>query len=166
MKFSKQKLLIYLATVVCSLSVIIMGIVLCIPKQQRGEFVPPSFDGSATVGTPVVADVLGWQELDAKVYKVGVCGKVILTGDSADVWLTNPPSNAVWLKLRVLDEKGNILGETGLIKPNEYVRSVVLDRIPQTDTPIALKIMAYQPDTYYSEGTVTLNTTISDGGRK
>ena len=78
------------------------------------------------------------------------------------MWLTNPVSNTVWLKVRVLDEKGNTLGETGLIKPGEYVQSVTLDTVPKTGKPIVLKIMAYQPDTYYSEGAVSLNTKISE----
>jgi len=40
-----------------------------------GEFTPPPFDSTAVVGTPTVPDNLGWQELDAQVYKVGICGK-------------------------------------------------------------------------------------------
>ena len=93
-------------------------------------------------------------------YKVGICGKFISKGNTADVWLTNPESNTVWLKVRVLGEKGNTLGETGIIKPGEYVQSVTLDTVPKTGKPIVLKIMAYQPDTYYSEGAVSLNTTV------
>lgn len=100
--------------------------------------------------------------MDAKVYKVGICGRFLPKGTTADVWLTNPESNTVWLKVRVLDEKGNTLGETGLVRPGEYVQSVELDTVPKTGTPIVLKIMAYQPDTYYSEGAVSLNTTISE----
>jgi len=119
-----------------------------------GEFTPPPFDSTAVVGTPTVPDNLGWQELDAQVYKVGICGKFISKGNTADVWLTNPESNTVWLKVRVLDEKGNTLGETGIIKPGEYVQPVTLDTVPKTEKPIVLKIMAYQPDTYYSEGAV------------
>ena len=127
-----------------------------------GEFTPPPFDAAAVVGSPAVPDGLGWQELDAQAYIVGICGKFIPNGNTADIWLTNPEGNIVWLKVRVLDEKGNILGETGLVRPGEYVQSVELDTIPKTGTPIVLKIMAYQPDTYYSEGAVSLNTAISE----
>lgn len=127
-----------------------------------GEFTTPPFDSSTVVGTPTVPDGLGWQELDAQAYKVGICGKFIPNRNTADVWLTNPAKNTVWLKVRVLDEKDNTLGETGLIKPGEYVQSVELDTVPKAGTPIVLKIMAYQPDTYYSEGAVSLNTTISE----
>ena len=117
---------------------------------------------AAVIGSPSVPDGLGWQELDAQAYIVGICGKFIPNGNTADVWLTNPVSNTVWLKVRVLDEKGNALGETGLIKPGEYVQSVELDTVPKAGTPIVLKIMAYQPDTYYSEGAVSLNTAINE----
>jgi hypothetical protein len=131
-------------------------------QTEMGEFTPPPFDSSAVVGFPAVPDGLGWQELDAQAYIVGICGKFIPNGNTADIWLTNPEGNTVWLKVRVLDEKGSILGETGLVRPGEYVQSVELDTVPKTGTPIVLKIMAYQPDTYYSEGAVSLNTTISE----
>ena len=67
----------------------------------------------------------------------------------------------MWLKVRILDVGGNILGETGLVRPGEYVQTVALTTIPKPGTPITLKIMAYEPDTYYSMGAGTLNTTVS-----
>lgn len=160
----KQKVLLTSAAALCLATVIAMIAVLCTPKVQRGTFTPPPFEQSAVVGSPSVPEGLGWQELDAQAFHVGVCGKCIVTDYSADVWLTNPETNTVWLKVRVLDEKGNTLGETGLIKPGEYVQSVTLETVPTDGTPIILKIMAYEPETYYSEGAVTLNTTISKGG--
>lgn len=163
-KKQKKNYILPLAAVLCIVSLVLMVFALTRQDTQTvmGEFTPPPFDSSAVVGSPAVPDNLGWQELDAQAYKVGICGKVIPDGNTADVWLTNPVSNTVWLKVRVLDEKGNTLGETGLIKPGEYVQSVELDNVPKAGKPIVLKIMAYQPDTYYSEGAVSLNTTISE----
>ena len=164
MKKQKNHYILPLAAVLCVLSLAVMVFALTRQNTQTvmGEFTPPPFDSSAVVGTPAVPDGLGWQELDAQAYMVGICGKFIPNGNTADIWLTNPVSNTVWLKVRVLDENGNTLGETGLIKPGEYVQSVTLDTVPKTGKPIVLKIMAYQPDTYYSEGAVSLNTTISE----
>lgn len=164
-KKQKNNYILPLAAVLCVLSLAVM--VFALTRQDEvqteiGEFTPPPFESTAVVGSPTVPDGLGWQELDAKVYKAGICGKFIPDGNTADVWLTNPQSNTVWLKVRVLDAKGNTLGETGIIKPGEYVQSVTLDTVPKTGKPIVLKIMAYQPDTYYSEGAVSLNTTISE----
>lgn len=164
-KKQKKNYILPLAAVLCVLSLAVMVFALTRQEEiptEMGEFTPPPFESAAVVGSPAVPDGLGWQELDARVYKVGICGKFIPKGNSADIWLTNPEGNTVWLKVRVLDEKGSILGETGLVRPGEYVQSVALDTVPKAGTPIVLKIMAYQPDTYYSEGAVSLNTTISE----
>lgn len=93
-------------------------------------------------------------------YRFSVCGNVMTEGNEAVVYLTNPAENEVWMKLRVLDENGNVLGETGLIKPGEYVKSVALNTLPDAGTKISLKIMGYEPETYRSAGSVTLNTAI------
>lgn len=156
-----KKYILPLAAVLCLAALVTMVVALCTPKTEQGDFTPPPFDAAAVVGTPNVPDDLGWQELDAKAYTVGVCGKFITDGNTADVWLYNPASNSVWLKVRVLDAKGNTFGETGLIKPGEYVQSVTLDSIPKTRSAITLKLMAYEPDTYRSAGAVELNTTAS-----
>ena len=133
MKKQKNHYILPLAAVLCAVSLAVMVFALTRQEVQTemGEFTPPPFDGGAVVGSPAVPEGLGWQELDAKVYKAGICGKFIPKGNTADVWLTNPESNTVWLKVRVLDEKGNTLGETGIIKPGEYVQSVELDTIPR-----------------------------------
>lgn len=132
--------------------------------EEKPQFVPPSFDESAVVGPPAIAEgENGYGVLDAKgVYKVGVCGAVKVADGKADVWFTSPAENTVWLKLRVQDKKtGEILGETGLIKPGEYVQSVTFFEAPAKGTAIVLRVMSYEPESYYSRGEVTLNTTAS-----
>lgn len=162
MKKNMKKILL-MAAILCALSLAVMIIALCHPNSETGEFIPPPFEATAQTGIPTVSDDLGWQELDAQAFRVSVCGKIIPNEKTADVWLTNPETNTVWLKLRVLDTEGNILGETGLVKPGEYVQSVTLGNVPKAGTKIALKLMAYAPHTYYSEGAVTLETTIHGG---
>ena len=148
---------IKLSACLCGFSLLVMAAALLFGRLQIEQpFIPPPFDAAALQGTPAVPENLGWQELDAQAFKVAVCGKVIITDSAADIWLTSPESNTVWLKLRVLDGDGSILGETGLIKPGQYVRSVLLNSIPE-DPSVILKIMAYEPDTYYSAGSASLN---------
>ena len=65
-------------------------------------------------------------------YDFAVCGNVTMEGDKAIVYLTNIEGNNAWIKLRVFDEQGNMLGETGLIKPNEYVKYVTLSKTPRS----------------------------------
>ena len=83
-----------------------------------------------------------------------------LDGKKATVYLTNNAENKVYIKLRVLDADGNSLGETGLIKPGEYVKDVELSKVLAAGTSIKLKIMSYEPETYMSMGSAVLNTKI------
>lgn len=152
--------LFVLAAALCVVSIGIMIYALAATGTKTEEFVPPPFDSSAQSGTPEVPEDLGWSEIDAQAYKFSICGAISPMNGKADVWLTNPKENEVWLKARVLDMDGKTLGETGLIRPGEYVRSVHLDTMPETGDNVQLKIMAYEPDTYYSAGTVSLNTTV------
>lgn len=148
---------------VFAVAFIIMIVALSIPKEaERGEFVPPAFDSSAIAGTPEVPEGLGYSApyQDGMAYRFAVCGNVLMDGKQALVYFTNPAENDTWTKLRVHDESGNVLGETGLIKPGEYVQYVELDKELAPGTPIKLKIMGYEPDTYLSAGSVVLNTQI------
>ena len=143
--------------------VMLLGVCLASCKEEEPQFVPPSFDAAAVAGTPTVPDGLGYSELDAKgVYRFSVCGEVKVVDEKADVWFTSPAENTVWLKLRVQNKQtGEILGETGLIKPGEYVQSISFFSAPKKGTAIVLRVMSYEPDTYYSRGEVTLNTVAS-----
>ena len=146
-----------------AVALIIMIVALSVPKEaQRGEFVSPAFEAAAVTGTPEVPDGLGYSApyQDGMAYRFAVCGNVLMDDRQALVYFTNPAENETWTKLRVLDEKGNILGETGLLKPGEYVQFVTLGKGLAPGTPIKLKIMGYEPDTYTSAGAVVLNTQI------
>lgn len=154
----KKNVPLLLAAAVCILSLAVMVFALNAGgRTGKGEFTPPPFDPAAEAGTPQVPEGLGYNELDCQVYKVSLCGKPTTDGL---VYLTNPETNDVWLKVRMLDEKGNILGETGLVRPGEYVRALTLENNPGSGTRVTLKIMAYEPETYYSAGAAALNTTI------
>ena len=132
-------------TVICLVCVAVMGATLFFTSRPvQGEFTPPPFEETAVCGTPDVPEKLGWQELDAQAFRVSVCGAVLLEGNRADIWLTNPESNTIWL----------------LIRPGEYVQSVTFDTVPAPGTAISMKLMAYEPETYHSGGAVTLNTVV------
>ena len=143
---------------ICAFCVVLMAAVLLLYDGKEPPFVPPPFDDGAVCGIPTAAEL---QELETDAFCVSVGGKPVCDGQSAQVWFVNPRENTVWLKLRVLDAQGNLLGETGLIRPGEYLCSVALSAPLQKGTPIELKIMAYETDTYYSAGAVSLQTTAS-----
>ena len=155
----KKTQTLFLAGILCILALVSMVLALIFGRThtQSSSFTPPPFDSSAESGTPVVPEELGWTEI---YQECSICGNVIASGGVADVYFTNSSEQEIWLKLRVLDEDGNIIGETGLVKPGEYVKSVSIDKDISDGSSIKLKIMAYEPETYYSAGAVTLNTKI------
>lgn len=161
----KKNVPLVLASIICVVSIVIMVAVLSLPSRntEPAVFMPPPFDENAVQGVPDVPDGLGWNELDVQVYKASICGVVVVDGSNADIWFTNPVENTVWLKLRILDADGNTIGETGIIKPGEYVQSVTFTTIPASGDEIGLKLMGYEPETYYSAGSATLNTKIMGG---
>lgn len=159
----KQNKQVTVLAAVFAVAVIIMIVALSVPKKaERGEFVPPAFDSSAVTGIPEVPEGLGYSApfQEGMAYRFAVCGNVMMDGKQALVYFTNPAENETWTKLRIYDESGNVLGETGLIKPGEYVQYVELNKELASGTPIKLKIMGYEPDTYLSAGSVVLNTQI------
>lgn len=162
-----KKALIPILSVLCILSVTIMIIALCNDSKDEVVFVPPSFDTKTIEGTPKPPQELGWSEIyqDGMNYKVGICGRIKIDNNEADIYFSNVNTNDVWLKLRIIDEQNSIISETGLIKPNEYIKSVRFNTVPENGEKVKIKIMGYEPDTYYSVGSIILNTNIEIGGK-
>lgn len=167
-KMTKQKkqgyLPLYIAGAITLVAFISMIVVLCISNDNKVQekFVPPAFESSAVVGSPDVPENLGYSKLyrDGMNFTAWVCGNVTMDRNNATVYLTNPADNSVWMKLRIMDADGNVLGETGLIKPGEYVESIELSKTLEIGTPVKMKIMTYEPDTYYSAGAISMNSAI------
>ncbi|MDO4340614.1 MAG: hypothetical protein Q4C91_21450 [Eubacteriales bacterium] len=160
-KTASGKWLLPLLARICLLSVLVMTWALTkTTEKDSSAFTPPPFEENAEQGEPKVPQELGYSLLDAEEYQVSVCGAPVVQDGEAVLYLTNPSSNEVWLKVRILDEDGQLLGESGILKPGEYVKSVSLSAVPKEDTAVQLKLMAYEPDTYYSAGAASLSTTL------
>lgn len=164
--WTKQDKLAALLGCLFAAAFLIMVAALAVPQKARqGAFVPPAFEEAVIEGTPDVPEGLGYSApfQDGMAYRFAVCGNVTMEGNRALVYLTNPGENHVWIKLRVLDGSGEVLGETGLLKPGQYVQSVELNAALTPGTPVRLKIMGYEPEIYTSAGSVVLNTQIGGG---
>ena len=159
---------VWITAVLCTAAVLTMlGVMLSIFLQGANtppapmEFSPPAFDSAAVTGTPSVPANRGYTPIEVEQgYRVFLCGEPQAIGDSAEVYFTSPTDNTVWLKLKLSDTDGNVLGETGVIKPGEYVQNMKLYDIPTASVAVKLTVIAYQPDTWYSMGTVGLNTNL------
>lgn len=158
---------LYIAGAICAVCVLFMLVALIMPRQTtKGDFTPPPFAANAEEGVPTVSENLGWYtpQADGLKFKMSVCGEVIIKNGKADIYFTNYESNDVWLMARIMDEKGNVLAESGIVKPGEYVQTVEFDKLPGNGQTICYKVMAYEPDTYYSAGSITLEVAAQIGG--
>lgn len=155
---------IIILALIAIVSLIAMIIALCVPTNNTEPlpFVPPEFEKNAILGTPEVPDNYGYDVLyqEGMSFKVGLCGIVKIQSSLADIYLTNISDNSLWLKVRIYDEMGDIIGETGIIKPGEYVKSVQLSTVMSENSKIQIKIMSYEPETYHSGGAIVMTPMI------
>ena len=160
MEKKKSNKCILLLAVIAALSLLVMAWALVIYPAKQAKFTPPPFEANAQKGVPEVPADLSWGVVDAKAFRAGICKNIVPDADGqAAVYLTNPADSGVWLKLRMLDEAGNILGETGRRRPNEYVTHIQLTAPIPNNTILLCKLMAYEPATYHSAGAATLRMT-------
>ena len=143
------------------IAIIAVG-VMVITDNRRNEviiddFVAPSFEEGAAVGVPENVDgALRYSELAvAEGFIVSMCIDPVVIEDEAQVYFTAAAGNTVWTKLQLFDADGNYLGESGVLKPGEYVKNIRLENVPAESTLIVAKILSYEPETYYSKGTAT-----------
>lgn len=85
-----KKCILPITVIVCIAAIGCMICVLTLHKPSRNKFTPPAFDKSAQNGIPSVPDNMGYSKLDAKVFKVSVCGKLTEKDGKVDLYLTNP----------------------------------------------------------------------------
>lgn len=160
---NKKQNAIFILCCVFAVVLVIMVVALLVPKTApKGEFVPPPFESAAVQGTPTVGERLAYQEVyrDGMAYRLSVCCVPTVSGKELTVFFTSAEGNEKYLKLRVMDEQGNILGETGLLKAGEYVKTVTLSETLSAGTRLKLKVMGYEPADYTSAGSIAVNVTI------
>lgn len=164
-KYQKSNIqLTAVMSAVCTLSVIVM-IITAVWAAGRNDreslFVPPGFDSNAMTGLPEVPENLPYAPIEVEQgYTMYLLAELHEQDGAADIYFTSPETNTMWLMLRVIDHEGKVLGETGIICPGEYVKSIAVSNVSDTETNVKLKVIAFQPETYISMGSVSLNTVI------
>lgn len=156
----KREILPFLAAA-CTLALVGMTLALILGGREAEAAVLP-LESAAVQGVPAVAEALGYSApaVEGVDYRFSLCGSVYMDGASAVVYFTNPAENRVWLRLCVLDGSGRTLGETGLLRPGEYVRAVVLDEPLPAGTPVTIRVTGCQPETYRCAGTIVMSTAV------
>lgn len=120
-------------------------------ESVTADFTPPPFEKNALPGEPENVGA-GWGTLTlGEELAVSLYSAPAVSGGRAEVCFAAHEDNTAWVMQRVTDEKGNTLGETGLLRPGEYVRYVELSSVPKNGRA-RVRILCYEPGTYYSLG--------------
>ena len=127
------------------------------PQTVVGEFTPPPFDAMAVEGTPPVEfpQIYGTLSLN-EAASVSLYSAPTVQDGKITVCFYSKAENTAWVRLRITDENGRLLGQTGLLKPGEYVEHILLENAPRSSRAVA-RILTYQPETYYSLGSASAN---------
>ena len=126
------------------------------PQYVQGQFTPPPFAEGTVVGTPENLDpALGYGTLNLDGSAVSLCANTTIVNGKAQLYLTNAADNIGWVRIKLYSADGTQLGQSGLVRPGEYIRWIDLDTVPGSAGLAVIKIMLYEPETYYSLGSAT-----------
>ena len=147
---------IIVLTVLCFL----LGMLLIFLPEKEAEivFIPPPFAEDAAQGSPQVRPEWGYAEITrpGMPFSAWLCGAPPEENGALRLCFTNPADSWVWLRLRLFDEAGQLVSETGILRPGEYLEWIPLNEGSEAG-PLTAEIMSYQPETYYSQGAVRVN---------
>jgi len=114
---------------------VLLALVLTRKPPEReiivNEFVPPPFEAAAVTGLPPLAGQEGYGVLALGDHAaVSLHSAPAVENGAVQVYFAVSSGSTAWVRLRLLDSDGNTLGETGLLRPGEYVEWVALERLP------------------------------------
>ena len=119
------------------------------------------FDKNAIVGEPSPDKEYYYSSLTSPTgYYVSLASNLYRQDDdSLMLFLTNPSINDVYFMCKIENTKGEVLYQSNVIKPGEYIDKLKAYKKIEEDKEIDIKIyiIAYEKDTYYSAGEVVLN---------
>lgn len=155
----QQKKIIW---VMCVIFALMLGALIVVPAvidpgTVVGEFQAPEFDPDAQAGvpTPEQERQFAWLQMGDDI-RIGLCGVPVLSGNEAVIWFASDETNTAWLQARIYDAEGNELGRSGLIRPGEHITGVELTPVPNGTASVTIRILSYEPETYYSLGSASV----------
>jgi len=155
----KNKVVIILSVIL--LILIILIILLTISNKNKSTFKKPEFDKNAIEN---ISSNIDYQSKIIKVtdnYSLYIEPEPIINDNYLMINLISLETNNIWLKVRVLKEN-EVVAETGLIKPGEYLEKVQLKKKLDVNDEVVYMIMGYEKDSYFSAGSIKLNTRIGE----
>ena len=151
----KQKIvLIAVGLLVLVLMIAVIAVATRQIQPIRGEFTPPPFEQNVLVGMPEEPLPQYGKMTVSEDFAFCMTATPTLTGNDLALYVASPATHTVWMLVRIYDDAGNLLGQSGLIKPGEYLPSVLLSTLP-TEKKITARVLSYEPETYYSRGSAS-----------
>ncbi len=161
-----QKLALKITILVILVFIIIFFLFLFIknPSVIKGEFIPPKMDDNYIIGKPVgVSKECIYQE--AKVndeYIVYLCASPLFENNKLNLYFTSSKNNKGLIKIKILDLNNKIIGESGLIEPDSYLKDIYISKKLINNERITVRIMHYEKKTYYSLGELKLDLLVRE----
>lgn len=155
----KNKVLIIFSLVLIILLILIVGLLINLHYKQ--SFRPPKFDSNASNKIPTNVDYQSELLNVGEGYSIYISAKPKLIKNNLKVDFISLDRNNIWIKIRVL-HNDEIIGESGLVKPGQYLEKIKLNKKVSAKDNITYMIMGYEPETYLSAGTITLNTRVDE----
>jgi hypothetical protein len=121
---------------------------------------PPPFEESAKIGKPKPPDNLNYGEIRAEGgFAFSMAGTMFQQEDgSLLLYLTNHEDSGINLMCSVTGKSGEVLYKSGLLRPGEYAeRLFPQKKIGSEAMDIEINVYGFEPETYFSKGTVTLS---------
>ena len=156
----KNKITIILSAIL--LLLIIFIVFLIINLINKTTFEKPKFDKLSVDKIPAN---LNYETSALEItsdYKIYIDATPKVSGNYLNVNFVSFDTNNIWIKIRVLNEDSDVVAESGLVRPGEYLKKIKLDRKLESSSKITYVIMGYEIDTYFSEGVITLNTMVGE----
>ena len=154
-----QKLIIKITLVFVIIIIVISLIIFLNSLSKKSGFIIPKIETNAIEGKPNnIKKKCIYQE--AKVndeYIVYLCAYPLLEERTLNIYFTSSEVNKGLIKVKVLDSENKVIGETGLINPDSYIKDISLNKDLKDKERITLRIMNYEKETYYSLGEIKLD---------
>jgi len=130
--------------------------------KNKTTFVKPKFD---KLSVDQIPSDLNYESSALEItngYKIYIDATPKVVDNYLNINFVSFDTNNIWIKIRVLDQNSDVIAESGLVRPGEYLQKIKLDKKVAVKSKITYVIMGYEIDTYFSEGTITLNTMVGE----
>lgn len=157
----RRKKIIGIITSLSLILCIFLGYLYIRYAEGYRTFLAPKHEASTAEGIPTVENMRHYEELPVREgYMVGMDTSPRYYDGKLYLNVTNLKSNTVWLLVQVYRED-KLIAKTGIFYPNEYVEGIPCSKELSANDKILIKILAYEPDTYHSEGVAQITTVVA-----